>query len=596
MARLLSAVGSAEFDLSLPTEVRQLLALTGSDYELERQTRYALNVRYFKNTAYENSFLAADNADNASVVQRNKQLWNGIKPLYSIVNHAVLTDRELCFKGARPLPVKKRRTPRNEALEERLTSKWERYGWNESIKFSPFFGAMFGDSFMRVIPGIVDGDPKAPSRLYVYSPEAMTVLRDQHHHHRIIAAKIEYQYTEPRDELGVMSNSTMAGGLYSGLSDINVSQIVGLGNEQLHRYTMIITENAYYTFRDHARFAFQGNPVSNLSGKPLDAWDNTLGIVPVTAIPFIDIQEDMGLTTFDAILPTVDAVNELYSMLGQTLKMHADPVLIAYGFNSNAKFEKVLNPDGSTVWYVPFPVQFTGVPNPNQPKLEFLTWDGESIAPMVEFTEKIVEKAAAVLPESLYQAKSQRQGSGYEASLDMQPLVDKIEGIREPHFGAAERTIQIALVADDVGGLDVTTEEMLDRLDEARSEYDLFIWSEPVLPRDRATDSQIRSVDLADGVISERTARLERGMTYIEADEEEAQLEIEFQRKLDQARKMAEITGKFEIQTAGRNGNNGTQKGAGGRPTPPTKQGQPNQVNPRGGTQPNRRPNSPNDN
>lgn len=602
----------ADFDPSLPSEVRELLALSGSEYEQKRAVRYSLNDRYFKNIPYDKAFLAS--TDSAALEQQKKGLWSGIRPMFGEVTHAIKTDKRLCYKKARPLPRPRLNKQRDSALEERLRVKWELENWATQVKLSPQYGATFGDSYKRVIPGQLQGDPKAPSRIAVHSPEIMTVLRDQHHHHRILAAKIEYMYSEPRDIQAQMQGSGFTGGLSTYLPAMYDTSYVGLNStEELHKYTMIVTEEAYYTFRDHVQYPYDGNPtLRGMEGnRPLNSWKNDLGVVPVIPSPFDDIGEDMGLSTFDTVIPMLDALNELATMFGQILKMHADPPLVAFNINPNSKFEKVLNSDGSTVWYLPMPPMF-GQTNALQPKLEYLEWKGSSAGPLLDFIKMAHSAVRAALPESLYQtgqgdSSGGEGGSGYERQLRLQPLVDKIEEIREGEFASTEAALQLAFVADDAGakGEQLDPEEALERIEAAKQEYDLFIWSEPVLPRDRATEEQITSTALANKVISRREARLNRGMTYIEADEMEKQVEDDFQTELEHAKALAEVEAEVAARFAPKPavGQNmgirpkGSQKGAGGRATSPTKPQDRNLFNnPKGGQQPNASPGNPNDN
>jgi hypothetical protein len=338
----------------------------------------------------------------------------------------------------------------------------------------------------------------------------------------------------------------------------------------MHTYTMIITDEAYYTFRDHLLYSFD-----DARG---EQWDNTLGFVPVVEVPFNDVNEDMGLPTFYGIIPALDAVNELNSMAGQILKNTADAPLIAYGVAKGTKFEKTLNASGQTVWTIPSVLDFTG--HQVQPHLEYLELKAGSLASMLDFVARIQKDVELALPEMQLKGGGQRTGSGYEAQVEMQGIIDKIEAIRETHFGAAEDILQMALVADDAGDRMLTADEGLRLLEEARDRYDLTIWADDVLPKSRTEESQIESVSLADGVITMRDARLARGLSYSQVLEVEKQEEVEFKQMLDRQRQWLELHAKYGVQapTMPTSAGNGNMIGSGVgnvRATKPTSGGKP---------------------
>lgn len=513
----------ADDDPSLPLLVRQMLRQSGSDMERDRLQRWALNHLYYSNEAYSAAVLKSNSELLGSELQRMKNLWSGVKPLFNVLTEAVDVDRDLCFKNARPLPRR-----RNDALEQRLTEKWDYSDWGLEMDMSPFYGACGGASYLRIIPGVLDGDgdgPARPSRLETHSPETTTVLRSPHNKHRLLAAKIEYQYEEYEDNYGRPNssmyygsnrNSAPFGGMWGMAYDYRptVSLATGIPTSgSLHVRTLIITEEEYFIFRDH---------------RLIEHIDNTLGVVPVIEVPFKDIGLDMGLPTFHSIIDTVDAVNELASMFGKMIKMNADPVLIAYGVDLDG-FEKKLDEDGTTTLSIPIPPPTGFAQAGQQPKeVKYLEWSASSGGVLLDFLRMVKEDAAKAMPESLYnQSRSGGNGgggagaqvSGFGEIMGLQPLVNKMERIREVQFHAAKRALQTALIADDAGDDALDPEEFQARFEEAKRTYDIWIQADPILPRDRASESQIRSVDLADGVIDLHTARLERGMSHREASE-----------------------------------------------------------------------------
>lgn len=568
------------FNEGLPAEVRQLLQMSGGEYERTRSERIALNWRYYKNTQYDPDFLSVGSALTASEIQRAKQLWEGIRPLYNICTDAVDKDVELCFKSARPLPFE-----RNKAMYARFQEKWETEHWGLEQDRSVFYGAALGSSYLRVIEGYLEGNNNAPSRLSVYSPEIMTVLRDQHIHNRIIAAKIEYQYveesTKPRSLLGGVA------GWVAPYIGVDVNRAVGLSsNEEVHTKTIIITREAYYTFRDGTLWAF---------GDLGNSWPNRLGVVPIVDVPFKDIGEDLGLPTFHNILPTLDAVNELASFFGNIVRMNGDPQLIAYGIDPKSNIVKSTESDGTAnVWFVPLPANFQGALQQQPARFEYLVWKGESAAPMLDYLKMVKADCEREIPEMQIKSAGTRTGSGFERSLDQQDLQAKLDKVRQVQFAACEEALQMGMVVDDINKSNdyLLPGDFEEKLQEARKNYDMFIQADTVLPRDRTAESQSRNTDVADKVISAYTARLERGMTYVEADEEERRIEEERQKEIRWAGELAKATAAAMPQPA-----QPVQPRNGTKPTPATKRGQPiASANKSQRGQPGTRANNPSDN
>jgi hypothetical protein len=593
-------------DPALPYVVRQLLSLTGGQYEQERAARCALNWRYYHNTQYEREFLEATTVEGTvratsrepgAELQARKELWHGIQPLFTVASTAVNVDQQLLWKGARPQPVEF-----DPDLEARLTEKWERERWSRIVQRAGLFGAIMGHSYFRVIPGELDGLPGRPSRLHVHSPEEMTVLRDQHHNHRVVAARIEYLYEEDVEE--ARSRNKMQGradqrvgalGGPSGLASWVADGIQGawrsaVGVErttEFHVYTMIITEEEYFTFRDHRPYAWW-----DMGAR----WDNSLGVVPVVEIPFIDIGTDMGLPTFANILPTIDTVSELLSMFANVLKIYGDPVGMAINVKKSA-LEKMLAANGASWWFVPPAINYGTNTQAPQPDFRFIEPQFSSAPSLLQYVNKVTSDAEAAMPEAGYKRAEDRAGSGYEARLDMMPMEDKALAFRGTHYAALEDALQMALVADDVSkeGGRVSPDEVRERIEAAREKYDMTIYADPVIPRDRSTESQIISSKYADGLITKRKARLLDGLTYRQVLDEEAQEKREFTEMMRMQREWLEMHAQMGMKApAMPQGSAGRGMTAGTRPTAQTQPGQGiSAANSRTAGQPNSRSGNP---
>lgn len=545
------------FRAGVPYPVQQLLRLTDSEEEYAKLARCALNWRYYLNSQYERTFMqmAEQRTDGVwiakdttyesrgAAIQAAKELWKGTRPLFSVASTAVDVDRRLCFKNARPVPVKK-----DPALEQRFFDKWERDRWKRRNRRSPLYGAVTGQSHLRVIPGELDGNPLAPSRLSVYSPEIMTTLRDQHDYSRLIGAKIEYRYVDRKGPRTMVGGAGAFGSMLGSLLTQGMAEVqsaVGLApDEEIAVYTMIITEEAYYTFRNHTPFAFD----SDLG----NSWENRLGKVPVVDVPFNDIGLPLGLPTFESILPAIDAVNEMLSKWNAILNIHADPVILAYGLQPDKEgkptFTKQITADGTNVWFVSTQPIFTQNQIAAQPRVEFLEYKGGATASLLEYLQMVKADVEAALPEAAYKKAARKSGSARESEIDLQPLEDKLGEIRETHFDAAEDAMQMALVADDLAAGRLTTGNVREAIEEARSKYDLTFHADPVLPLDRATEAQIINVLKADNIISERGAMERAGMTFRQIEEEQAQKEQEHKDFLRRERERLALYAEFGMK------------------------------------------------
>jgi hypothetical protein len=560
---------------SLPLVVRQLLKMSGSPYEGAVQTRTALNWRYYENDAYNAEFLG-DAGDPAAEIQRAKQFWQGTRPLFSLCTEAADVDKRLVFKGARPQLRK-----RNDKNQDDIDKKWETEHWEMRVKRSVLYGAVARRSYLRVIPGWLEGKPKAPSRLDVYDPEVMTVLKDPHNHERLLGAKIEYMYTEPEE-----GGKGLLGSLGAWVTArMDPSALLSEGKQRWR--TLIITDEEYFSFRDHKLYAY---------GKLGKRWPNPLGVVPVIPVPFNDIGHGEGRATFEHIIPTLDSINEMGTMFAQNIKMNSDPILVLYGVNPKTKLEKKTLGDGTTVWYIPQPPNFGTVGGTPQARAEYLEWEAKNLPQLLEFLKLVIEDCEAAVPEAhLKRIKHLSANSGYALGLQLTLLVDKVEEIREVQFNAVEDALQLALVSDAVGfPEDPSLDESRAKVDESRVTYDLKFIVDPVLGKDVATQAQISASEVAGGVISRRRARLDKGMTEREADAEEEQIRKEKaeedEREMRKAKTLAALAPKPASSTGKKPQQRTAERSKAPRPTAPDRTIR--AANPRTAGQPNAQPNT----
>lgn len=502
---------------SLPLQVRQLLHSTDSDYETEKTRDAELNWQYYTNRAYNQAWLKNE-AIAASALQVGKLLYEYTRPLLEACTSAVDTDVNLVYNGAHPTVVKS-----NDALQDRIDKKWEREDLMLAVKRGVLFGAVTGDHFKRVIPGWLDGrGDSGTSRIEIYSPEIMTVVRDQHNIHDIEAAKIEYIYMEEGaladrkrlDEMAGPARYVSPNSSYIDNEDFGGQT----WHETDHIFTMIITPESYYTFRDHHLHAFPGNPTKTEGGRPLNSWENPLGVVPVVHTAFKDIGRDAGVPTFGPVIDALDSINDLMSRFGNIVKTHAQPVLIAYGINPQSTITKGVTEDGTTVWYVPMPPNFGLMTNTTASRLEYLEMKAENLHPLLEYLQKLHDDMVGSIPElHLKRIVELTVASGYEAKIKLQSLIAKLGSVRDLEFTGTERAFQMALVSDDIKRRPQKDGRKL--IENAKDKYDLIIRAAPPLPEDLQMLVSTQATDLGNRVTSRHEILLARGYTDKRAKE-----------------------------------------------------------------------------
>jgi hypothetical protein len=419
----------------------------------------------------------------------------------------------------------------------------------------------------------LDGrDDKGIARIEIYSPEIASALYDPHNSKHMLACKIEYMYPEAGDvfEIDRVMKSGSPAGKISANSNY-FSRSSDRWTEKLHMYTMIVTEEAYYTFRDHKLFGYDGNPGS---GSPLTDWANPLGVVPMVYTPFIDVAEDMGLSTFDSAIDTLDSMNDLASMLGDIVANHADPILLMYGVNPQAIINKGVTQDGTRVWYIPQAPSYGMLSNPSPPKAEFLEMQAGNVNEFLALVTSIKDDLHQSIAELQLKAGASQSGeSGYDTALRLLLLVRKMSTIRMGDFAGTERAVQVALVMQDIGRKKQSDGYKL--LETAKEKYDLIVRADSPLPKDIAADAARQATDLGNMVMSKREVLLERGKTNTEIDTIFKQIDDEAAAAVKQQAdhqtiladaQLQQQTGQLDIQIGAITKAHAAVKGAGGTP------------------------------
>lgn len=507
----------------LPVIVRQ--ALQHSDLYTTEQFVHntELRWRYFENKPYERSWInrPSDRRLGPNRIQIMKRLYKNMRPLMEACNTAATVDRDRVYANAQLAP----KLP-NEKLQDRLKQKWVYGEAHLEARRATLTGAVTGGHYYLATPSWMRPEGSSISAIQSFSPDVMHLFYDPLDHRTVLAAKIEYIYFERESEIS-QNIERLAGQArhiapqYSLLDYIESP----MGDADMHIYTMVITPEAYYTFRDHSLYDFDMD-TPGFSGAPQNSWENPLGAVPAVYVPFLDMSGGPGSPTFEAALEPLDAINDLISRFGNIVKIHADPVLMLFGVSPDDEIVKEVRDDGTTVWYIPNPSTMGVLTNAPQAKAEYLEIKGSNVPALYEYVEKIASDARDILPELAlkHQADLDAQ-SGYDTSIKLLRLQSKLSTVREYEFAGLETITQIALVQDDIKQRVVRDGPAL--LLRAKEKYDVQVIADPVLPHDIATLVSAHATMMGNGAMSKLEALVRQGYTEAQAEEILARVEKE---------------------------------------------------------------------
>lgn len=240
-----------------------------------RQFRYAHYDHYFSNTVY-TALSAAGHRTREKLYKHIRAIYNPVARQNDLIVSAVYgggIDLEHLTGGAIPLVYD------NPALTNALrqTFIWSRFGELKSLYVRT--GALYGDVVLKV----VDEPSREKVRLEVLAPQ---VIRD-------IAL----------DSVG-------------NVKSVTIEYLMTDSDGHPFVYTEIIDGTRFQTFKDGNPFAFQ----TDLDGRPVSAWDNPYGFVPVVLVGHKATGRRWALNAFGHALRKIDEINDLASLINDQVR------------------------------------------------------------------------------------------------------------------------------------------------------------------------------------------------------------------------------------------------------------------------------------
>lgn len=406
-----------------------------------RQQRYARNWRYYLNAPYQ---------------EGRPGLYAKMRAIFNQITQVVDTD-------ARFLMGEKLQVKAEPAAEAALNRLWEQSDWQQEKYLLARYGACCGDGFIKVVDNRrwelnPQPDEAAPVKLVVLAPEAVTPAYHPHDRKRMLACKIEY--------------------------------VCGLDlhrpSNEVHKEVWTDAEVLVYDPRHPRRIKAR--------------YPNPHGFIPLVHIRNLDIGEEFGLCSFQHLLPTVDALNEVASFLLDIVKLYGDPVIVARGMERGSLRKQTVDAHGrpvATVWWVPTP----------EGNFELLEWKG-NLPEVLGFIGKIEDSVRRATPELVLSGLPDRKEiSGYALSLHLSELQKKIAEMRGNYFHGVEKANRMALrmlATQGEGGLGDGAHRIV---------------AEPILPADEM--SQLKALQIENQVLrikSRATVAAERGIENVEEE------------------------------------------------------------------------------
>ena len=373
--------------------------LTSFDGESSRQVRYDRLWSYYENEQY--SALALEERARETTLDGHtartaqlKSLYAFIQSFYNPVTQTVDMDVDSIF-GGEGVHFDAEGDNQQESLDEIV------FDSNLEIEAANLvrYGATNGDVYIRVHWDSIEGTVK----LFVYTPDMARLVYNPHDKTNPDYGVVSYDYNEIVDEV----------------------------NEE-HNRTDIITATSVMTYRDGELYDFDETTVGGMMNNPL-------GYVSLHHVKNLDIGKDQGVNTFHHIIPTLDAINEVFSFLVNIVKINADPTILAFGIQQGEMEKgKSDNPYTSTVFYIP---SASG----DQADVRMLEWTG-NLPDVLGLLKEIKEDVVNALPE-MHVSKMQQQGaySGQALNAMMFAFIRKISRMRKTYTHALALALSQAM-------------------------------------------------------------------------------------------------------------------------------------------------------
>lgn len=437
----------------------EILEAFDSDNEA-RQITYARMWDYYENNQYSSQAIGVREEEKArreggDESEQVRDLYAFTQSFYNPIAQAVDMDVDSIFGD--PTLFQTEDTSMQGALDDILSaSDFE----TERLVLTRT-GAVTGDVYVRVH---IDPDTRDVS-VVVHSPDIARVVPNPHNKRDIKFGVVSYNYQD-----------------YQG------------SKSEQHNRTDVYLPDETRSYLD-----FEAHDFDSGSGGKGSVKVNPLGVVPIIHIKNLDTGRNFGQPTFHHVLPTLDAVNEVFSFLSNIVEMNSDPIIIAEGIQQNDLTKgDGRNSSSAPIWYIPIPTEGGG-----KAHVYMLEWKG-NLPEVMSMLKDIKDHIVDVLPE-MHVSKMQQQGaySGQALNAMMFAFVRKIMRMRLIYTKGVSDALSMALAAKDV--LRGRRYNPLDK------KYRIKVSLPPVLPVDEDTLLNRVMTKLDSGLIGPERALIEIG-------------------------------------------------------------------------------------
>lgn len=365
------------------------------------------------------------------------RLTKSVKPLYLPLHRAVHVDAGIIpGSGAAEegsivrVPWPLREDMPGEAFEAKdVVFEWS--SWDTEGVLLVHYGAKFGESALKVghEGNLVFIDPVDPAKLLL--------SRDPD------GGRIAF-YVEKRSD---------ASGQYE--------------------YAEVTTPDVVRTFRDGEPRGFDGLE---------EEFPNMVDGLPYVPVRHIEAGGWLGESTYEAVVPMLDEVNELGSYLATIISRHAEAQWAVIGAEPGD-----LEKSGENIWYIP---------GGGDVKAVVATID---VKGTLEFIREIAQNVREGLPElSLAELRSKTQIATATLELQLMELILKVQRIRPNYDRALSEALRLAgVLAGEVGAAQAAALADGVKIDADR----------PVLPLDRKTEIELQMMELELGTLQDGEIR-----------------------------------------------------------------------------------------
>lgn len=437
----------------------EILEAFDSDNEA-RQITYARMWDYYENNQYSSQAIGVREEEKArreggDESEQVRDLYAFTQSFYNPIAQAVDMDVDSIFGD--PTLFQTEDTSMQGALDDILSaSDFE----TERLVLTRT-GAVTGDVYVRVH---IDPDTRDVS-VVVHSPDIARVVPNPHNKRDIKFGVVSYNYQD-----------------YQG------------SKSEQHNRTDVYLPDETRSYLD-----FEAHDFDSGAGGKGSVKVNPLGVVPIIHIKNLDTGRNFGQPTFHHVLPTLDAVNEVFSFLSNIVEMNSDPIIIAEGIQQNDLTKgDGRNSSSAPIWYIPIPTEGGG-----KAHVYMLEWKG-NLPEVMSMLKDIKDHIVDVLPE-MHVSKMQQQGaySGQALNAMMFAFVRKIMRMRLIYTKGVSDALSMALAAKDV--LRGRRYNPLDK------KYRIKVSLPPVLPVDEDTLLNRVMTKLDSGLIGPERALIEIG-------------------------------------------------------------------------------------